>query len=125
MASTKEKFEALQAEGKVRIEIFPSDMAFEDLEGDTYNPQTNPDIPEAQLAAERKAEIERVNQEGVWFISAQYLTAQGWKTADSCGGFIGEDWEGSGYDVDMMHAAIEAFEAYRVCPCCKGTGREA
>lgn len=34
-----------------------------------------------------------------------------WEHADSCGGFVGDDWKDSGTDFDLMLAAIEASDA--------------
>jgi len=53
----------------------------------------------------------RCNNEGVWDYHTEYFDpVEGWTFADQCGGFIGDDWIDSGYDVDMKEAALAALE---------------
>jgi len=95
----------------VRLLLLPDDTrSIEDLEGDTYNPDANPDIPAATLARERKEFIERINNDGVWGIVGEYRcnTCRQWTTADSVWGFVGDDWQGSGYDLDIKAATLQA-----------------
>lgn len=58
----------------------------------------------------RDAEYERANRDGVWIAITEYVDAETgeWMEADSCGGFIGDDWKDSGYDDDMKRAALRA-----------------
>jgi len=51
-------------------------------------------------------ERDRANREGCWGVVAK---AYG-ETVDSVWGFIGDDWKDSGYDVDLMRAALRAVE---------------
>jgi len=54
---------------------------------------------------------ERAYREGITCISSSYrdpATSER-KFANSVGGFIGNDWEGSGYDEDVKQSAIDAY----------------
>lgn len=103
----------------------------EDLEGDCYNPQANPDIPAGKLAAERRAYRRRVRNEGVWgaivevrsnpnaeWMQPPVTVKQVWSEhygrhftcasgTDSIWGFVGEDFLGSGYEQQMCDTAAE------------------
>ena len=95
----------------IRLVIVPDEIcSIEDLEGDTYNPKANPDIPEERLKRERAEFAARIEREGVWGLIAQCRGTHGWETVDSCFGFVGEDWRGSGYDIDLKSAALETIE---------------
>lgn len=60
---------------------------------------------------EKKELIKRVNQEGAWALVSYVQDIDGeWNVVDSCGGFIGEDWEWSGYEADLMNAALKERE---------------
>ena len=106
--------------GDVRLRIVVDDCVdLDNLFGDTFNPQANPDIPESRLERERQAEIERVNRDGVWGVIGEYFDGEDWQHADSCFGFIGDDWKDSGYDTDAMASALEQAKDVRVCRACK------
>jgi len=56
--------------------------------------------------------IDRANRDGVWMWRAEYLDpVDGWTSAWDCSGFIGDDFDDSGYDVDAREAALEALDA--------------
>jgi hypothetical protein len=95
----------------VRLRVEPDEgISFDNLEGDCFNPVVNSDIPASKVAREQKEFRQRVNDEGVWFVVGEYRDAFGrWRSADSCGGFVGDDWRDSGYDTDIMEATIRAF----------------
>lgn len=105
-----------EAAGLVRLEIKPDEFSSpDDLFGDTYDPKCHPDIPARQIEAERKAEIERINHDGVWGIIGEYrcCACNSWNHADSVWGFIGEDWKDSGYDLDVMEQTLDALNKQR------------
>ena len=60
----------------------------------------------------------RAMTDGVHVVITQYWDGETWQDADSCGGFIGEDWNDSGYDTDMMESALDALSEARTCPTC-------
>lgn len=64
-----------------------------------------------------KREAERANREGVYGIEGQYrhpVTGE-WIDADSVWGFIGDDWRGSGYDIDIMAETMAQLEKVTGC----------
>lgn len=94
----------------VRLQIKPDyDRSIDDLAGDSFNPIANPDINPRKLAREYQEFVDKVNREGVYGIISQYKcpTCGEWITVDSCWGFVGDDWKGSGYDLDVKAAALE------------------
>jgi len=123
-ATINQRWRAAQEAGLVELAIEPDEwISFEDLTGDTYNREANPDIPEARMAREEAAERERIDREGVWGIVGRYRVSPDalWKVADSICGFIGNDFEGSGYDVDVKSETLDRLtDALRGrCPRCR------
>jgi hypothetical protein len=104
---------------QVRLRIVPDETcSLEDLGGDCFNPRVNPNVPTSRLERDRKEFIEKVNTEGVCGIVGEFFDGERWQHADSCFGFIGEDWKHSGYDTDIMQATLNAAQEVRVCRCC-------
>lgn len=66
------------------------------------------DFSERDLAELR----ERANRDGVCGVCAQFWDGSEWVHVDSVWGFIGNDWRGSGYDIDLMSAALEALASH-------------
>lgn len=62
-------------------------------------------------------EASRIESLGVVGIQGQYRNTldSEWIIADSCYGFVGQDWEMSGYDVDIMQATLDAFQHFVGC----------
>jgi hypothetical protein len=107
--------------GNVRLRAVPDEMcSLEDLEGDCFNPKANPEIPPSKLESDRQEFIAKVNREGVWGIIGEYFDGEQWQHADSCFGFVGDDWKHSGYDTDIMRATLNEAKDARVC---RGCGR--
>jgi hypothetical protein len=105
--------------GSVRLQVKPDDcVLLDDLFGDTFNPKANPEIPLTRMEREKQAEIDRVNRDGVWGVIGEYFDGEKWQHADSCWGFIGEDWKDSGYDVDIMAQTLGAASKIETCPTC-------
>jgi hypothetical protein len=104
----------------VRLRVVPDELcSLEDLEGDCFNTKTNPGIPASRLERDRKEFIEKVNAEGVWGIIGEYFDGEAWQHADSCFGFVGDDWKHSGYDTDIMRETLDAAHNVKVCRYCK------
>jgi hypothetical protein len=126
MISTQRRFERLEKLKLVRFRVVP-DTHFdcEDLKGDMFNTTRNTDIDPEVLAQEEKAFEERVYYDGVWGIVTEYSEGGLWTFADSVWGFVGNDWQGSGYDEDLKKSAIIALRDYlhTRCRCCYGKGR--
>ena len=105
--------------GSVRLRIEPDDsMNIEDLEGDTFNPKVNSDIPRARLEREQKEFREKVNRDGVWGVIGEYWDGEEWQHADSCFGFVGDQWKDSGYDIHIMSSTLEQASKIKTCPTC-------
>lgn len=74
------------------------------------------------LSRERRDRIkreisDRIERKGLWGIESQVFTlADGWTHCDSVWDFIGDDWSGSGYDLDLMRAALDARAALLTGP---------
>ena len=97
----------------VRLRVEPDELiCMDDLKGDVFNPLVNTDIQESKLLREEKEFEERVYQDGVVGIIGEYLCpcCGEWVEADACWGFVGDDWKGSGYDHDVMRAAVESYD---------------
>ena len=99
------------------------DYDFENLCGDTYNPDVNPDINPEQLNKEKHEFKRRVNREGVFgvVLKCRSLPSSEWTEIETIWGFVGEDFIGSGYDNDFintahdwLHAEIDATTMYRL-----------
>lgn len=97
-------------EATVRLLIVPDHhYSLADLAGDCYRPECNPNVPRSKLDKEYAAFVTRIEVDGVCGIVAEYRDHNGeWEHADSCFGFVGDDWRDSGYDSDGMRAALDA-----------------
>lgn len=59
---------------------------------------------------------QRIDRDGVCGVVAEYRDPDlGWTHADSCWGFVGDDWQDSGYAVDFMDAAMRALVTGPAC----------
>lgn len=100
------EFRTVKESGNVRIiELADPDIDIDNLKGDSFNPKANPDIPKTKLKAEERAFERRVIAEGVWGYEVQRWNPEvnkGWETLDAIWGFVGNDFEGSGYDTEFM-----------------------
>ena len=75
------------------IELPDIDYSIENIEGDSFNPDCNPDIDEEDLARQREAFYDRVSEEGVFGYIQEKWCPQvgcGWVHVDSCWGFVGQ-----------------------------------
>ena len=105
--------------GLVKFEVIPEEhVDLDDLFGDTFNPKVVTYITPEKLEDEKQAEIDRIDRDGVWGIVSSYYDGEQWRQAESCGGFIGDDFKGSGYDIDAKQEALDALKAVKLCPCC-------
>src|SRR6185437_12918227 len=49
---------------------------------------------------------DRASRDGMWGVCAEFWNGVEWVEVDATWGFIGDDWKGSGYDVDLMQSAL-------------------
>lgn len=108
-ARTNVTFEALERSGCVRVRMEPDDYYEDD---DTY-----PDRTPLQVEHDRKTLWARIEREGVWGAVTEARCPLGgpWLYVDSCFGFIGDDWNDSGYDDAAKDAAIKFVMQYMEC----------
>lgn len=83
------------------------DYDFDNLCGDTFNPKVNPNVEVTTLNRQRRAFQARVNREGVYgsIIQCRSVPTGEWETVESIWGMVGEDFIGSGYDIDFLSVA--------------------
>jgi hypothetical protein len=98
--------EVIKQVGDMRLIRMPDEhVDWDTLKGDLYNPTCNPDMTVNQLKDEERAFECRVNDEGVWGYEVQRWNGDidgGWEHVDSIWGFVGDDFEGSGYDTGLL-----------------------
>lgn len=104
-ASTLEAFVELLKQELVKIEVDPDDY-------DASYIDTWTDKSESYRERARKEVQRRLEQDGAWSVSvwARASTEDDFELVDSVGGFLGDDWMDSGYDVDLREAAIAWVE---------------
>ncbi len=93
----------------VRLTQDPEIDFYDDIYIDTWT------IRDCDKERAKKELRERLNHEGHWILVCQYRLSEEheWETADNIGGFIGNDWEESGYDSDVKRSALDALDAAR------------
>lgn len=94
------------------IEDADDDYTMSDLEGDSYDPKCHPDLDPDHLASDRESFHDRVNRDGVWSYvlihnevhrcDCPYCPKSTSKVIESIGGFIGQDFFGSGHDLEFV-----------------------
>jgi hypothetical protein len=102
--------------GKIRIAKVKDDFcSIDDLAGDMFNPDVNDDISPAILKKQRRSFVARVNRSGVWGAVAETWNGREWDDEsaghNSIFGFVGNDFIGSGYELQLLQEALERYEA--------------
>jgi len=103
-------FDYFEEDGLVRLESVPDDcMSVDDLFGDTFDDYHADTIPGGQrtLNAQKAEAYDRLQNEGAWVVESEYKQDGFWHTADCIGGFVGDDFDGSGYEPQVCLAAVE------------------
>lgn len=104
-------------QGKIRLNRQTDSQAcFDDLAGDCFNPDANPSVDAEQLKQEAKEFRERISEFGAWVMISEYWTGREWESlfdidGNAIGGFVGDDFFGSGYELQVMEAAMESYNA--------------
>jgi hypothetical protein len=80
----------------VRLLTEPDCSPYDDSYIDTWGDSAE------KVTKVRKELWDRIEREGVCGIVGQYFDGSDWVTSDNCWGFIGDDWQDSGYDIDVM-----------------------
>ena len=101
--------------GKIGIKREQDDYAtFENCCGDIFKPEVNTDIEPSELKRQERNLRKRFNNAGCWTMVTRYWTGRGWEeseglTKNVIGGFVGYDFFGSGYEMQMFEDALEAY----------------
>lgn len=97
-------------DSRIRIVEMPDCcVEMDDLKGDSFNPDLHDDINRNRLAREEREFEERVSRDGVWGYRAEYWNGSEWIETDSIWGFVGDDFNESCYDDDLMDSALDAL----------------
>jgi hypothetical protein len=106
-ARIRMRFDALESDDLVRLHLEPECDMYDDSYIDTWG------FSEEKVKREKAKIWRRIEREGCWILVGQFRASDedAWESADSIGGFIGDDWQDSGYDIDIMHATLDAFDA--------------
>jgi hypothetical protein len=111
-------YEYLEKLGLVDIEKESEEfLSIDDLLGDIFDPVLNSDIKPEILEREKRAELDRIDRNGVWGHIAHgrrliigtggELLPGEWIETEACWGFVGDDFWGSGYDIDFMDSTVD------------------
>jgi hypothetical protein len=96
--------------GKWRIrEELDDCFSLNDLKGDIFKPECNPDLTAEQLQTEEKDFEQRVNDEGVWCYFLECWNSEvdhGWEIVDAIGGFVGQY---NGATTGLDHYIVEEW----------------
>jgi hypothetical protein len=111
-ARIREAFDALEDEDLVRLRAVPDEDDWTCTEPD-FDGQYARKCDADRAREEYEAAIE---QDGLWILVAEYRLSEDdpWEHADACGGFLGDDLEDNGYDVDLRRSAVDAYHEARL-----------
>lgn len=106
LAKVRAAWDVAESNGLVRVRAEVEIDCYDDSYIDTW------DVSDAKKERYRKEVYDRIDREGYWIYFTEYRLTddEPWEVAESCGGFIGEDWIDSGCDIDMMVAALDALD---------------
>ena len=91
------------------VEMLDSDYNLNDLMGDCYNPECNPDIDPKILEKQKNDFVKKVEQEFVFGYVIKMWNPDigvGWITIDSCWGFVGDHIRHNHYIIDEYKSRI-------------------
>src|SRR5271170_7927826 len=101
-ARTRAAFDIL-SDDFVKLEPVSDNEQYDDSYIDTWTDRTA-----RQREKDRKELWERIRSEGTWGLVSYWRPnpRASWNQVDAIGGFVGDDWKDSGYDIDLMSAAL-------------------
>lgn len=99
--------ETIYCPGPLRLRLEPEHECYDDSYIDTWT-----DVSEEEREGYRADLWERIERDGVWILLGEFWDGREWIVAASCGGFIGDDWDRSGYDSDIMYETIRQWKAH-------------
>jgi len=103
-------------DGKIRITRFNDDFcSYAELAGDCFNSSVNPDVDPDTLAKDERNFKARIRRQGVWVYESASWTGREWQSDigifdNILGGNVGYDFFGSGYEIQIMEVALEAYK---------------
>ena len=80
---------------------------FADHAGDCFDPTVNTDIDPEELKRQERRERARMSRQGAWYHTLHVDGVEG----DCIGGFVGNDFYGSGYDTDFYAEAVNQLKS--------------
>lgn len=95
--------------GKIKLTRIEDDCSYSELAGDIFTPEVHDSIDPAQLKREEKAFKARIRNSGQWLYQSWYWGGRSWNRSDSIGGFVGWDFMGSGYELQVMDEALTEY----------------
>lgn len=112
------KHRLIHIEGPFRIiEVIDECTLLEDLKGDCYNPEVNPDIDADVLKRDERKFERHVDEFGVFgYVLEQWNPEidKGWQHVDSCFGFVGQYQDGAEdydhYIIDELKRQIKGVQ---------------
>ena len=94
-------------QGKIRIDREVDDFcSISDIMGDIFGE----DHQSPEHHKEKAQFKRRIYNQKIWIYSVSFWNGREWVDSDCIGGFIGFDFFGSNYDVDLAEMALEAYE---------------
>jgi len=99
-------FKQAQADGLLRFRIVPDETFYDDSYIDTWDY-----LSESEKIKAKKEIRDRIEEDGVWGIIVDRKCSEcgQWTEVDSVYGFIGNEYENSGYDIDVKKAGLKAI----------------
>lgn len=110
-AKTHARWRVAECDGLVRIVLTQDEDAYDVSYVDTWD-----DASHHEKERIKKDILSQVARDGVWTITGEYRQSDDddWTAIDSVGGFVGDDWRDSGYDVDVMLTTLDALDEARL-----------
>ena len=105
MARTQALFTLLADHGLATIDKFADDRSASEFASEFYTPSHHPDMHPSTLSRQRNALEKRIEEEGLF--TMELIVND--ESVSAIGGFIGDDFYGSGYDDDFYREAIESL----------------
>jgi len=106
-------FDEAERREVLRFRVLPDQEMYDDSYIDTWEDMTKEERTQAKLELWQKIE-----RDGVWgivvekYFKCDACGRQGWEQVDSCWGFVGDDWQDSGYDTDLKNQGLKAIGIY-------------
>lgn len=102
-------------QGKIRLRATEDNYyCIKSILGDLFSPYENPEICPKLLLKQEKAYKAKVYRNKVWTMYGEYWTGREWIECDSIGGFVGNDFFGSGYEMQVLGQALDNYNSQQL-----------